>query len=244
MGTKPRFYFASLCSHIKIAVLYCGHEKAENIISLVSDLMKFILGTKGRMTQIFDEEGMAHPATILRVLPATITQIKSIETDGYEAVQVAGGEEKDHRVNKARKGHLGGAWKYLKEFRPRKNFKETLEGFEKGQVIDVGAFKPGDKVIVSAISKGKGFQGGVKRYGFKGGPRTHGNKHHERAPGSIGATGPARVFKGTRMAGRMGSDRVTVKNLKVLQVHKDENILLIKGAVPGRPGTLVEVRMA
>ena len=196
------------------------------------------------MTQVFDADGNAHPATILQVAPAKVTQVKTVDTDGYDAVQIASGEQKEARLNKAALGHLGGGYAHVKEFRPRANQEESIEGLEKGQELDAAVFEPGDTIMVSAISKGKGFQGGVKRYGFSGGPKTHGNKHHERAPGSIGATGPARVFKGTRMAGRMGADRVTVKNLQVLQVNKDENILLVKGAVPGRRGTLVEVRSA
>ncbi len=206
--------------------------------------MKFILGTKENMTQVFDEEGNAHAATILRATPLVVTQVKDVEKDGYASVQVAGGEQKKQRLNKAELGHLGTAAKYVKEFRPRINQKETIEGLEKGQSIDVSTFEAGDVIVVSAISKGKGFQGGVKRHGFKGSDATHGTKHHERAPGSIGAAGPGRVFKGTRMAGRMGADRVTVKNLRVLQVNKEENILLVSGAVPGRQGTLVEVRSA
>lgn len=204
--------------------------------------MKFILGTKDGMTQVFDETGVVHPATILRVSPAVVTQVKTKDSDGYEAVQVAAGEQKEHRLNKAQLGHLGGAFQYVKEFRPSAVKKETIEGFEKGASVDASVFEAGDLVAVSATSKGKGFQGVVKRHNFSGGPKTHGNKHHERAPGSIGATGPARVFKGVRMAGRMGADRVTVKNLKVLQVNTDENILLVEGAVPGRKGALVEVR--
>ncbi len=206
--------------------------------------MKFILGTKEQMTQVFDADGNASPATIVRVTPAKVTQVKTTDTDGYEAVQIASGEQKEARLNKAALAHLGGAFQHVKEFRPRANFDESIEGLEKGQTLDVSVFEAGDTIMVSAISKGKGFQGGVKRYGFAGGPKTHGNKHHERAPGSIGATGPARVFKGTRMAGRMGADRVTVKNLQVLQVNPEENLLLVKGAVPGRRGTLVEVRSA
>ena len=206
--------------------------------------MKFILGTKDRMTQVFYEDGVAHPATMLRVEPAVVTQVKNAETDGYEAVQIATGAQKEYRISKALKGHLGGAYQHIAEFRPRKNFDESIEGFEKGAAVAVTTFEAGDTIVVSAISKGKGFQGGVKRYGFSGGPKTHGNKHHERAPGSIGAIGLGRVFKGTRMAGRMGTDRVTVKNLKVLQVNEAENILLVSGAVPGRRGTLVEVRSA
>lgn len=204
--------------------------------------MKFILGTKDGMTQVFDENGVCHPATVLRVPKNVVTQIKHTEKDGYEAVQVATNEQKEHRVSKAEKGHAGGAYSTVREFRARANHGENLEGFEKGQTLDAGIFETGDTVIVSAVSKGKGFQGVVKRHNFAGGRASHGQKHSLREPGSIGATGPARVFKGTRMAGRMGTERTTVKNLKVLQVNTDENLLLIKGAIPGRRGTLVEVR--
>lgn len=204
--------------------------------------MKFIVGTKERMTQIFDETGVAHAATVLRVVPATISQVRNVEKDGYEAVQIASGEQKEHRLPKAQINHLGSAKKFVKEFRPRKSHNEELGAVEKGQTLDVSVFEPGDVISVSAISKGKGFQGVVKRHGFKGGPGSHGDKHVLRAPGSIGATGPQRVFKGVRMAGRMGGERVTVENLTVLQVNTDENMLLVKGAVPGRTGTLVEVR--
>lgn len=193
---------------------------------------------------MFDANGVCHPATVLRVSPATITQVKTDEKDGYTAVQIAAGEQKEHRVNKAQKGHTGGAFQTVKEFRPRKNYDESIDGLEKGQTLDAGSFAEGDKVIVSAVSKGKGFQGVVKRHGFAGGRGSHGQKHSHREPGSIGATGFGRVIKGMRMAGRMGSDRITVKNLQVLQVNKDENVLLIKGAIPGRKGTLVEVRSA
>lgn len=204
--------------------------------------MKFILGTKEGMTQVFDADGVAHPATILRVSPATVTQVKTDEKDGYTAVQIASGAQKEHRVSKPEKGHAGGAFKHLKEFRPRKNYAESVDGLEKGQTIDASVFAPGDKVVVAAISKGRGFQGVVKRHGFKGGRGSHGQKHSHREPGSIGSTGFGRVIKGMRMAGRMGGDRISVKNLQVLQVDPNENLLLIKGAVPGRKGTLVEVR--
>jgi large subunit ribosomal protein L3 len=203
--------------------------------------MKCILGTKEGMTQVFDANGVCHGATILKVHPATITQVKTLDKDGYAAVQIASVAQKEHRVNKAQKGHLGGSFKSVKEFRPRVNVEEKVEGLEKGATLDASTFAPGDLVVVSAVSKGKGFQGGVKRHGFRGGPASHGMKHSLREPGSIGATG-SHVIKGTRMAGRMGSDRVTVKNLRVLQVNATENVLLIAGAVPGRKGTLVEVR--
>lgn len=206
--------------------------------------MKFILGTKGRMTQVFDENGVCHPATMLKVEPAVVTQLRTADKDGYTAVQIAAGAQKEHRKNKAEKGHQGAAYAVAKEFRPNPMKQESVDSFEKGATLDVTVFEPGDTIQVSAISKGKGFQGGVKRHGFAGGPKTHGNKHHERAPGSIGAGGMQRVFKGTRMAGRMGADRITVKNLTVLQVNPEENLLLVSGAVPGRVGTLVEVRSA
>jgi len=204
--------------------------------------MKFILGVKAGMTQVFDENGVAHPATILHVEPNVVTRVKTSEGDGYQAAIIAAGAQKEHRVNKAQVKALGGAYKFVKEFRPRAMLAESLDGVEAGATLDASVFEPGDRIMVSAISKGKGFQGGVKRHGFSGSKATHGTKHHERAPGSIGATGPARVFKGTRMAGRMGADRVTVKNLTVLQVNAADNVLLIKGAVPGRKGSLVEVR--
>lgn len=204
--------------------------------------MKFILGTKEGMTQVYDADGICYPATILRVAPATVTHVKTEEKDGYTAVQVASGDQKEHRVAKAQKAQHGGSFQNVKEFRPRVNYDESVEGLEKGQTIDASVFEAGDKVVVSAVSKGKGFQGVVKRHGFAGGRGSHGQKHSHREPGSIGATGINRVMKGLRMAGRMGSDKVTVKNLQVLQVNKDENVLLIKGAIPGRKGTLVEVR--
>lgn len=200
--------------------------------------MKFILGKKGKMTQVYDEAGRVFPATIVNASPLTVTQVKTLETDGYDAVQVGSGARKEKNINKAQKGHF----KDLGAFGTVREFRGEVAETQKGDTIDVTAFEVGDKVSVQATSKGKGFQGVVKRHNFAGGPRTHGQKHSERAPGSIGATGPQRVFKGTKMAGRMGTDTVTVKNLKVLQVDKDTDTLLISGAIPGRPGTLVEIR--
>jgi large subunit ribosomal protein L3 len=206
--------------------------------------MKFILGTKDGMTQIFDEKGVCHAVTVLRVSPMTVTGVKSSEKDGYDAVQVAGGEQKESRLGKADLGHQGGAKRHVKEFRARASKGEKIEGVEVGASIDASTFVPGDIVSVAALTKGKGFQGVVKRHGFGGDFASHGRKHSLRAPGSIGGGGRngGRVIKGMRMAGRMGGDRVTVKNLTVLQVNAPENILLVKGAVPGRKGTLVEVR--
>lgn len=198
------------------------------------------------MTQVFDEQGVCYPVTVLKVEPIKITGIKTAAKDGYDAVQIAVGAQKESRVKKADLGHQGGAVKHVKEFRARKNHGESLEGIEVGAGPDVSVFSPGDIVAVSAVSKGKGFQGVVKRHGFGGDMASHGRKHSHRAPGSIGGGGRAggRVIKGMRMAGRMGSDKVTVKNLQVVQINKDENLILIKGAIPGRKGTLVEVRGA
>ena len=206
--------------------------------------MKFILGAKNGMTQVFDDKGVCYPVTVLKVEPIKVTALKTAERDGYDAVQVAVGAQKESRVGKADLGHQGGAVRNVKEFRARAFTGEKIEGMEVGNTVDVSTFAPGDTVTVSAISKGKGFQGVVKRHGFAGDMASHGRKHSHRAPGSIGGGGRAggRVIKGMRMAGRMGSDRITVKNLKIVQVNKDENLLLIKGAIPGRKGTLVEVR--
>jgi large subunit ribosomal protein L3 len=201
--------------------------------------MKFMLGTKGRMTQVFDETGAVSAATIVSVAPMTVTQVKTKEQDGYEAVQVGALSRKEKNIAQPQLGHL----KDLPKHRVFREFAGAPE-MKRGDTLDISIFVPGDVVEVSAISKGKGFQGVVKRHGFKGGPRSHGQKNKERAPGSIGggARAGGRVAKGMRMAGRMGGDRITVKNLRVLQVDAETNTLLISGAVPGRPGTLVEIR--
>jgi len=200
--------------------------------------MKFILGTKQNMTQIFGEDGKVHPATILVAGPLTVTQVKNKENDGYNAVQVGFGSRNDKNINKPAKGHLNGVnARFLKEF-----CVENISNFKVGDSIDLSGFSAGDVIEVSAISKGKGYQSVIKRHGFKGQPRSHGQKHSENAPGSIGGGLRNKVPKGMRMAGRMGADRITVKNLKVLGVDKDNNQLVISGAIPGRRGTLVEVR--
>lgn len=198
--------------------------------------MKFIVGTKTGMTQVFDEQGVCRAATVLVVDPATVSQVKTVERDGYAAVQLASGAQKPHRVAKAQQGHFKGVVARAREFR----LGETATA-ELGQTVDVSVFAPGDTVTVSATSKGKGFQGVVKRHGFGGGRRSHGQKHSEREPGSIGATGVGHVLKGTRMAGRMGGDTITVKNLTVLQVNPEANVLVVSGAVPGRKGTEVAI---
>lgn len=200
--------------------------------------MKFILGTKVNMTEYFSPEGTIAPVTILSAGPVTVTRIFEKTKDGYDAVQVGFGTQKESRINKAQRGSIkGGNWRILKEFR----LKSTPAGVSEGDVIDVGVFSPGDLVRATSVSKGKGFQGVVKRHGFHGGPRTHGQKHSEREPGSIGGGLRTHVPKGMRMAGRMGGDRITQKNLKVVLVDKDNNMMLVKGAITGRRGALVEI---
>jgi large subunit ribosomal protein L3 len=205
--------------------------------------MKFTLGIKQNMVQIFDEDGRVHPVTVLSTGPVTITQVKTKEKDGYKAVQVGFGTKSEKNVNKAQKGHFKdmGNFKFVKEFRLSDSAKDDVKV---GDKIDLSQFKVGDSVEISGISKGKGFQGVVKRHGFHGGPRSHGQKHSEREPGSIsgGTREGGRVPAGMRMAGRMGNDRITVKNVKVIQINPEAGLLLVQGAVPGRRGTLVEVR--
>lgn len=182
--------------------------------------MKFVLAKKINMTQIFGENGVVQPVTVLSVGPATVSQVKTVEKDGYSAVQV-------------------------EQLAKRKEFRLTEPTtLNKGDQISIESFAVGDEVNVSAVSKGKGFQGVVKRHGFHGGPRSHGQKHSEREPGSIGGGGRSggKVIKGMRMAGRMGGDRVTVKNLKVVGIDNEAGEMLVSGAIPGRRGTLVEVR--
>lgn len=199
--------------------------------------MKFIVGTKRGMTQVFDAAGRVHPVTVVAAPKITVTQVKTQDTDGYAAVQIGFGDQKESRIRKPQRAK--GMFRGLKEFRV-----SDVSSFSVGGVMDASIFAEGDIVTVSAVSKGKGFQGVVKRHGFSGGPRTHGQKHSEREPGSIGG-GPGRaggrVVKGMRMAGRMGGDRVTVQNLTVVKVDTEKGELFIRGAIPGRPGTLVEI---
>lgn len=199
--------------------------------------MKFILGKKLESAQIFGQEGKMIPVTLVLAGPCFVTQIKDKEKDGYNAIQIGFQEKKEKKTNKPERGHLGKNpnLRYLREFRA-----ENPE-IKLGDEIKADIFKEGDEVKVSGISKGKGFQGVVKRHGFGGGPKSHGQKHRLRAPGSIGATFPERVPKGRRMAGRMGGERVTVKNLEIIKVDVSENIIAIKGAVPGNRGTILEI---
>jgi len=201
--------------------------------------MKFILGTKENMTEYFSEDGTVVPVTVVSAGPVTVTRVFEKSKDGYNSVQVGFGIQKKQRINKPRTGQMkGGLYKFLKEFRLKPI--DTSDKKE-GDIIDVSVFTPGDKLQISSVSKGKGFQGVVKRHGFHGGPRSHGQKHSEREAGSIGGGLRTHVPKGMRMPGRMGSDRITQKNLKVIFIDKENNIMLIKGAVAGKRGSLVEI---
>jgi len=199
--------------------------------------MKFILGRKLNMTQIYDAAGAAVPVTAVAVRGNVVTMVRTKDKDGYEAVQVGEGTRNPNRIGKAQKGQ----WKDLGSFASVREFRLDAPAAKVGDKVEISQFKAGDTVMVSATSKGKGFQGVVKRHGFHGGPRTHGQKHSEREPGSIGGGLRNRVPVGMRMAGRMGSDRVTVKNLTIAHVDPEESVLYVSGAVPGRRGTLVEI---
>lgn len=195
--------------------------------------MKFILGQKIEMSQIFTEDGKVVPVTLIEAGPCQVLQIKTKEKDSYEAVQI--GFKKIEKKKKIKKTAKGKEFKYLREFPNGQEYKV-------GDKIDISVFDEGDKVKISGISKGKGFQGGVKRWGFSGRGASHGVKHEARTLGSVGSAFPQRVIKGRKMPGRMGFERITVKNLKVVKVDKENNILAVKGAVPGRRGTLLEIR--
>lgn len=201
-------------------------------------MKKAILATKVGMTQIFNENGMLIPVTVLQAGPCAVTQVKTAENDGYSAVQVGFGDIREILVNKPRKGHFAKAGvsnkRHLREFRL-----ENAEDFTVGQEIKVDIFAEGDKVDAMAKSKGKGFQGAIKRHGQSRGPMTHGSKFHRHAGSNGSATSPGRVFKGKKMPGQMGNIRVTVQNLEVVRVDAENNIILIKGAVPGPKKSLV-----
>lgn len=200
-----------------------------------------LIGEKLGMTQVFNEDGAVIPVTVIKVEPLTITQIKTVEKDGYNAIQVGLIPAKEKHLTKAQKGHLEknklGLFRVLKEFRV-----EDTSAYEVGQVLDATVLENIEKVDVTAKSIGKGFQGTVKRHNFSRGPMSHGSKNH-RAPGSIGAgTTPGRVYKGKKMAGNMGNEKVTVTKLKVVKIDNEKNILLVKGSVPGPEGKLVTVK--
>lgn len=200
--------------------------------------MKFILGTKKQMTQVFADDGMVVPVTVVEAAPNVVTTVKTLDKDGYQAVQVGHGTKAERRVPKPVRGQLKelGNIRTILEFRV-----DDAKDWARGKKIDVSSFQPGDMIQVTGTSKGRGFAGVVKRHHFKGGPASHGHKDNLRAPGSIGATFPQHVVKGTRMAGRMGNARVTVKKLKVVAVHPDKNELWISGSIPGPFNGLVMV---
>ena len=203
-------------------------------------MSKGILGKKLGMTRVFRENGQSIPVSALEVGPCYIIQIKQSEKDGYNAIQIGFQPKKETRLNKPLNGHLRAAGKggftFLRELRV-----DDLEPFDLGQEITSEIFDVGDRVMVRGVSKGRGFSGVVKRWGFSGGDTSHGSRSH-RVPGSIGASAtPSRVMKGKKLPGRMGNQRVTVKNLRVVDVIREKNLILVKGAVPGSKGGLVEV---
>ena len=203
--------------------------------------MKAILGEKIGMTQIFAEDGRVVPVTVVKAGPCVIVQKKTVESDGYNALQIGFGDIKEKNVNKPKKGHFSkvkaAPTRYLREFRC-----EDASELEVGSEIKVDVFEAGEKVDVSGISKGKGFLGVIARWGQHRGPMSHGSRYHRR-PGSMGAcASPAKVMKGKRLPGRGGFDKVTVQNLEVVKVDTDKNLLLIKGAVPGAKGGLVTIK--
>ena len=205
--------------------------------------MKAILGKKIGMTQIFAESGEVIPVTVIEAGPETVTQIKTVETDGYNGIQVGFEDQKPHRVNKPMTGHFAKSEtepkKYLAEFR-----NDEGETYELGQVITVADFEEGKKLDITGVSKGKGTQGNIKRHGHHRGPMGHGSKHKRLAGGLAAATYPSRVFPGNEGPGRMGRDTVTVQNVQLVKIDADRNLMLVKGAVPGGRGSLLKIRYA
>lgn len=210
----------------------------------ISNGMKFLLGEKIGMSQLFDAEGRVTPVTMVHAPANTVLMVRTPERDGYTAIQVGMGERREKQIGKAQKVHFDdfGNFRFVREFR----LTDTTDGIlARGERIAASIFQEGDTVKISGVSKAKGFQGVVKRHGFHGAPATHGTKHAHREPGSIGGGGGragGRVAKGIKMGGRMGADRVTVKNLKIMKVDAAENLIAVSGAVPGRRGTLLEIR--
>jgi large subunit ribosomal protein L3 len=217
--------------------------------------MKSLLGIKIGMTQVIDANGMVQPVTVIQAGPCYVTQVKTEQSDGYNAIQIGFEEVKERRLTRGEQGHLGilkstrnssrpkrstniPAVRHLKEFRTRR-----VGEYQVGQVLTVEQFEVGDQVDVVGKSKGRGFAGVVKRHGFAGGPKTHGQSDRQRAPGSIGGTsGVGHVIKGLKMAGRMGNDRVTTQNIQVVRVDPERNLIAVKGPVPGAKGSLVTIR--
>ncbi len=219
--------------------------------------MKGLLGIKLGMSQLFDEAGTVVPVTIIQAGPCFITQVKTTDSDGYNAVQVGFGETKDSRLTGGQKGHLGLLKANKKQTRRKKNagippvrhlreFRtKDAADFKVGQKLTVEQFDEGDRIDIVGKAKGRGFAGSVKRHGFAGGIKTHGQSDRHRAPGSIGSTSSVgRVFKGKRMPGRMGNERLTAQNLTVMRIDADRNLIAVKGSVPGVKGGLVSIRDA
>ncbi len=205
--------------------------------------MSALLGRKIGMTNVFSSDGKLVPVTVVQVGPCVVTQIKTKETDGYSALQLGFGEKKVEKLNKPVLGHLKKAtdkgFRVLREFRT-----EDTENVEAGATIGIDVFAVGDKVNISGITKGRGFQGTIKRHGFSRGPETHGSRNH-RKPGSIGNSAwPGRVFKGKKLPGHMGTDKKTVKNLTIVDIKPEDNLLLVKGPVPGFKTGILEVHTA
>ncbi|MDR2276329.1 MAG: 50S ribosomal protein L3 [Vagococcus sp.] len=206
-------------------------------------MTKGILGKKVGMTQVFTENGELVPVTVIEATPNVVLQVKTVETDGYEAVQVGFDDKREVLSNKPAKGHVAKANTAPKRFIKEFNNVELGE-YEVGQEIKVDVFRAGDVVDVTGTTKGKGFQGVIKRHNQSRGPMTHGSRFHRR-PGSMGAASyPARVFKGKKLAGRMGGDRVTIQNLEIVRVDADKNVILVKGNVPGAKKSLIEIKTA
>ncbi|MFR2535084.1 MAG: 50S ribosomal protein L3 [Clostridia bacterium] len=204
-------------------------------------MKKAIIGKKIGMTQIFDEKGKVVPVTVIETMPNVVAQVKTVETDGYDAVQLGYGEVKENKVNKPIKGHYAKASlapkKHLREFRL-----DSVEGIKVGDEFKADIFAAGDKIDVQGTTKGKGFQGVIKRHGQSRGPMGHGSMYHRR-PGSMGSTStPGRVFKGKKLPGHMGMQTVTIQKLEVVRVDMDKNVILVKGSVPGVKGAILKIK--
>ncbi len=204
-------------------------------------MKKAIIGKKIGMTQIFDEKGKVIPVTAIEAGPCVVAQVKSVETDGYDAIQLGFGDIKESKVNRPIKGHFAKSKltpkKYLREFRL-----DSIEGIKVGDELKADAFVAGDKVDIQGTSKGKGFQGVIKRHGQSRGPMGHGSMYHRR-PGSMGSTStPGRVFKGKKLPGHMGRNTITIQNLEVVRVDLDKNVILVKGSVPGVNGAILKIK--
>lgn len=203
-------------------------------------MKKAILGKKIGMTQLFDQEGNVVPVTVIQAGPCPVVQKKTAATDGYDAVQVGFEAQKEQRLNKPERGHFKRAnvapARYLAEFRL-----DNIDDYQVGQEIRVDIFEAGERVDVTGISKGKGTAGSIKRHNQRRGPMSHGS-HYHRGPGSLGAVDPAKVFKGRKLPGRMGGERITVQNLEIIQVDPERNLLLVKGSMPGIRGSLLRIK--